>query len=135
MKLLMKRNTLGRGEHLKSEKSITGLFETGKSLSLHPIRLIYQPVPPSNNFPVKVGFAVPRKNFKRAVDRNLLKRRMREAYRLKKNLLVLSDNPGLIQGIDIMLVYQGHTIEDYNKISESIAGLLKKLAAKISKNN
>lgn len=125
----MNLSTLGRSERLKSEKSINGLFETGSSLSAHPIRLIYQTKPSVDNFPVKIGFAVPKKNFKRAVDRNLLKRRMREAYRLNKHFLI-KEGPNTLAGLEIMLIYQGLKAEDFEKISDCIKGLLKKLSLK-----
>jgi ribonuclease P protein component len=125
-------NTLGRSERLKSEKSISGLFETGHSISVPPIRLIYRFNPSSDNFAVKVGFAVPKKNFKRAVDRNLLKRRMRESYRLNKHILP-EDNTCL--QLEIMLVFQGLKTEDYDKILESTRSLLTKLSLKIPHKN
>ncbi len=126
----MNRNTLGSNERLKSEKSITALFETGKILSVFPVRLIYKFHPTAEKFPVKVGFAVPKKNFKHAVDRNLLKRRMREAYRLNKNLLV-KDEKDPLPGLDIMLIYQGNKPEELVKITSCIKELLKKLSLKV----
>lgn len=128
----MDHQSLRRSERLKSEKAISALFETGSSLSVPPIRLIYLLKSSPENIPIKIGFAVPKKNFKRAVDRNLIKRRMREAYRLNKYLItneIENANPG----IDIMLVYQGQKIEDYNKISHCVTELLKKLSLKTAK--
>lgn len=129
----MNLNTLGRSERLKSEKSISGLFETGKSLSVHPVRLIYQITTPTDNSPIKIGFAVPKKNFKRAVDRNLIKRRMREAFRQNKQLLINIETQSF-QGLDIILVYQGLKVEDFNIISNCIKELLKKLSIKSRKS-
>jgi ribonuclease P protein component len=126
----MSSNTLGRSERLKSEKAINQLFETGTSLSVNPVRLIYQMNPATEKFPVKIGFAVPKKNFKRAVDRNLLKRRMREAYRLNKSLIAKEILPSF-SCLEIMLIYQSRKIEDYDKIRLSIIDLLKKLSSKI----
>jgi ribonuclease P protein component len=126
----MKVNTLGRSERLKSKKCISALFETGSSLSVHPIRLIYILKSSPDNSPVKIGFTVPKKKFKRAIDRNLLKRRMREAYRLNK--LLLEDNSQNNQlCLEIMLIYQGQELEDFNKISNCIKKLLKMLSQKI----
>ena len=128
----MNYNTLGRSERLKSEKAISELFETGISLVVQPIRLIYQLRTSAENFPVKVGFVVPKKNFKRAVDRNLLKRRMREAYRLNKQLFIKKGSDSF-SGLEIMLIYQGQEAEDFKKISESIKALLNKLSLKTLK--
>jgi len=129
----MNRNTLGRSERLKSEKAIGELFEKGSSFSLHPIRMIYRFNSSTESIPVKSGFVVPKKNFKKAIDRNLLKRRMRESYRLNKNILT-RDNTGKITGVEIMLVYQGQKAEDYELICNCIKELLKKLALKMKKN-
>jgi len=128
----MNLNTLGRSERLKSEKSICRLFETGSHLSAYPIRLIYQSTRSTDNFPFKIGFTVPKKNFNRAVDRNLLKRRMREAYRLNKQILNIKE-PKFQFGLEIMLVYQSQKAEDFIKISDCIKILLKKLLSKILK--
>ena len=126
----MNSNTLGRTERLKSEKSISQIFETGKSLSVYPLRLIYQLKSPENNVPVKIGFAVPKKNFKRAVDRNLIKRRMREAYRLNKQILQ-GENKVSVSGLEIMLIYQGKKSEDFEKISNCLKNLLNKLSLRL----
>jgi ribonuclease P protein component len=128
----MNRNTLGRSERLKSEKAISELFETGISLIVQPIRLIYQLKYSTESSPVKVGFVVPKKNFKRAVDRNLLKRRMREAYRLNKQIL-FKEGSSSFSGLEIMLIYQGQKAEDFKKISGSIIALLNKLFLKTLK--
>ena len=128
----MNLNTLGRSERLKSEKSISLLFETGSSLSVQPIRLIFLLKSSPENFPVKIGFAVPKKNFKRSVDRNLLKRRMREAYRLNKHILI-KEGQSTLPGLEIMLIYQGQKVEDFDRICNSIKELLKKLSLKILK--
>jgi len=122
----MKRNTLGLCERLKSEKSIDSLFDKGSSLFSNPIRLIYQLQPPSESPSIKSGFTVSKKNFKRATDRNLLKRRMREAYRLNK-FLFFEDNTKIETGVEIMFVYQGRDIENYQIIHDCINELLIKL--------
>jgi ribonuclease P protein component len=128
----MNLNTLGRSERLKSERVIRELFDTGSNLTVYPFRLIYQRRTPSDNFSVKIGFSVPRKNFKRAVDRNRLKRRMREAYRLNKHFLIKKTAENFACP-EIMLIYQGHKAENFNKICDSIKELLNKLSYKIQK--
>ena len=120
--------SFSRSEKLKSDKAIASLFETGKNLSVWPIRVIYRKIQTSEKSPVKVAFSVPKKNFKRAVDRNLLKRRMREAYRLNKQLLVHGIEASLPQ-LEIMMIYQAQHIEEYEKINRSIIELLQKISS------
>jgi ribonuclease P protein component len=88
--------TLGKNERLKSRKAIECLFKEGKSFSMFPFRIIYQFNSPiiinDKNAPQKKGnlraaFSVSKKYFKRAIDRNRIKRLMRESYRLQKNEL------------------------------------------------
>jgi ribonuclease P protein component len=78
--------TFKKDEKLTSEKWIKELFAKGSSFYLHPFKVITLPHP-IEPFPHQVLISVPARTFKRAVDRNLLKRRIREAHRLNKHIL------------------------------------------------
>jgi ribonuclease P protein component len=78
--------SFGKGEHLKSRKTIGLLFQEGKQLKKYPLKMMYLPISFDDKaIKIKVAVSVPKRNFKKAVDRNHLKRLMREAYRLQKN--------------------------------------------------
>jgi ribonuclease P protein component len=80
--------TFSKEEHLCSKRYIAQLFSKGSSFNLYPLRFVYltpQEVPPGQT---QVLISVSKRYFKRATDRNRLKRQMREAYRLNKQLLV-----------------------------------------------
>ncbi len=81
------RFTFGKREKLKSRKLIGKLFTEGKSVKKFPVRLVYLQTTHTSNFPIQASFSVPKRNFKRAVDRNRIKRLLREAYRHEKNSL------------------------------------------------
>mgnify|MGYP001828477117 CR=1 FL=1 len=71
-------------EKLKSKKLIDQLFSEGQSVSAFPLRLVYLSVLFDDDVIAKTGVSVSKRNFKTAVDRNRIKRLMREAYRLNK---------------------------------------------------
>src|SRR5690349_13521323 len=83
---MTKKLTLGKNERLKSRKLIDQLFSEGKKFGIAPFRIFY--LHTSSEKPVlQCGVGVSSKNFKKSVDRNKIKRLMREAYRLQKSLL------------------------------------------------
>ncbi len=71
-------------EKLKSKKQIEQLFVEGQSVSVFPLRLVYMPTTFKENVQIKTGVSVSKRNFKNAVDRNRIKRLLRESYRLNK---------------------------------------------------
>lgn len=140
----MERNTFNKREKLKSRKAIEELFRSGSSLSSPPFRLIYREIEqttstvflPDNKkesrgtFPVLMTVAVPKKMIRKAVHRNLLKRRTREAYRLNKSSLSkLAKRKN--QHYELLLLYQATEIVDYSVIRSSIQALLFRLSEKI----
>jgi ribonuclease P protein component len=81
-------------ERLCSKKITGELFSKGSSLFLYPYRIVYLPAADANTPYPQVLFSVSKKKIKRAVDRNLIKRRMREAYRRNKTQLINSTPSG-----------------------------------------
>ncbi|CAN5674863.1 ribonuclease P protein component [soil metagenome] len=123
------RYTLGKNERLKSRKAIDQLFKEGKSLSLFPLRIIYQKmIQPQHTtvFNLQAGFTVSTKHFKKAADRNRIRRLIREAYRLQKNELQQTLSKGEIK-LDIFFIYTGKEVPDYAIIFEKIKIAIDKL--------
>ncbi|MBQ9583129.1 MAG: ribonuclease P protein component [Bacteroidales bacterium] len=109
-------------QHLAKRETIAALASHGKVLFKYPIKAYWMPTE-------DVGYAryvvtVPKKEFKRAVRRNLLKRRMREALRLNQ--------AECLQGAcgDFLLIYIAREICDYATIEAAVRDILKKSAAK-----
>ncbi|MEP7322370.1 MAG: ribonuclease P protein component [Saprospiraceae bacterium] len=122
-----------RKEKLKHRKSIKFLFEKGSSIVIHPLRLVYytQPSIPKEDVP-KFSVSVSKKNFGRAVDRNQLKRRIRESYRLNKNPLVqFCKEHGA--SLHMMWILTGNELKEYAEILLIVQRLIEKLHRKISR--
>ncbi len=78
------KNTFHKNERLCSKKAMEELFSRGRSLNRYPLKMMYIVTEYPLENQSQVMFVAPKKKFRRAHDRNLLKRRMREAYRLNK---------------------------------------------------
>ena len=100
-----------------NERQILSLLKTGQVVFRYPLKVHFQEG--AGDF----GVSVPKRNFKRAVRRNLLKRRIREAFRL---------NVGRLGGrsYDIFISYVGKQVEEYERIDKSLAQVLDDLAAR-----
>lgn len=81
-----RRNTFGKEEHLCGKTTVDELYKVGESFFLYPFRVVYQKVG-QEPVPVQCLVNAPKRKFKHAVDRNRLKRLMREAYRKNKHKL------------------------------------------------
>ena len=79
--------TFSKIERLKSKKEIDILFSDGKSISKYPIRLVYKKTDFNEKIKIRAGVSVSKRNFKKAVDRNFIKRLMRESYRKNKYIV------------------------------------------------
>jgi ribonuclease P protein component len=96
--LLASSQKFPKQERLTSKKIIEELFSKGSSVYLYPFRLQFisklsaEAVPQKSTFP-QVLFSVSKRNFKKAVDRNSIKRSMREIYRKNKSQLFTSAHP------------------------------------------
>lgn len=81
----MHKNSFPLKEHLKSKSTIERLYTTGASVTAYPLRAVFIEVPAeSQEATATILISVAKKRFRHAVDRNLVKRRIREAYRLSK---------------------------------------------------
>ena len=113
-------------EKLKSKKLIEKLFSEGKAVSSFPLRLVYLKDGETN----KTGVSVSKRNFKNAVDRNSIKRLLREAYRHNKKMLI--DNN--IEGYALMILYISKDLPDYDLLNSNTEALFSKFLDKISES-
>jgi ribonuclease P protein component len=131
-----KQFTLGKNERLKSRKQIEQLFSEGKSFPLSPFRIYYlvTPVITNSSSTLQFGAGVSGKNFKRAVDRNRVKRLTREAYRLQKKQLQEVTMQKKLQ-LNIFFIYTGKELPAFNIVREKVNVILNKLTKIVNENN
>lgn len=107
-------------EKLKSKKLIEQLFAEGTSVSKYPLKLIFLQTDFDDGILIKAGFVVPKKKFKKATDRNRIKRLMKEAYRLNKGHFFNN----LPTSFAFMFLYLGKEEADFQAISKTMEQLL-----------
>ena len=110
-------------EKLKGKILIDRLFSEGKSIKNFPLKLVYTPINKTSITTNKTGVSVPKRNFKKAVDRNHLKRLMREAFRKNKYLV----DSNLQKKYAFMFIYTANKKFDYHQITASLIHILNKL--------
>ncbi len=101
--------TFQKSERLKSKKLIESLFQNGTKKNYFPLKVFVFPQSSNVPFPIKLLVSVPKRNMKRAVKRNRIKRLIRESWRLNKNHLYQRLNEQNLTGV-VMLMYTGSEI-------------------------
>jgi len=127
---MRQRHTWTKAEKLKSRKRIEWVFKEGKSLSVFPFKLFYLLAEPTPAAPLQAGFGAGSRHFKKAVDRNRIKRLSREAYRVQKQPLI---DHLMEKGLSMALfiVYTGKELPDHSTVKARIGVALQKLIKEI----
>ena len=122
-------HSLGKSKKLKGKTTIARVFKEGSSLRKGPLRIVYLVnEDESGSSEHQMGFVAPKRFIKKAVDRNKMKRLMRESYRLQQEIIQTSDNQ-YIQG---MIMYQSPKLMEFDKMFSLMRKLLNELAKRAS---
>lgn len=121
---------LPKSDRLYADKLIKELFNEGSSFFLYPFKVLFYVKGQSDNGTGQVLFSVSKKKIKKAVGRNLVRRRIKEAYRLNKSLLELQGKQ-----ISIGLIYVSSDLMEFAEIQPKMISILKKLSQILSQNN
>jgi len=121
---------LPKSERLHAEKLIKELFSEGSSFFLYPFKVLFYVKGESEKGTVQVLFSVSKKKIKKANQRNLVRRRIKEAYRLNKSLLTLDS-----KDISVGLIYVASDLMEFSDLQSKIIPILKKLSTVIAQND
>lgn len=121
----MKQFAYARGEKLKRRKLISGLFAHGRPVSVPGLRLVFQPSP-GNDSVMQMGVGASSRHFKKATDRNRIKRLLRETYRLNKPALI-SHLSATGQPMVAFIIYTDKGLPEFQALNSKMQVLLNKL--------
>lgn len=127
---MMVRHTFGKAERLKSRKSIDALFKEGQRFNMGSIRVLYRKVAQPG---IRVGVGVSARQFKLAVERNRVKRLLRESYRLQKQ--ILASVVEHCKGVDIFFIYTAPDMPVYSALAPQVEKILTKLNTILAKES
>lgn len=126
--------TLKKQERLRSKLSIQKLFKSGHHFNIYPLKIIWIFSEKKRTFPVQVLISVPKNNFKKAVDRNYIKRIIKESYRQNKHILydklIFSE-----KNLNFAIIYLSKEIIKYHDLEKKIIRMLNRLIKEHEKNN
>ena len=123
-------HSFSKSEHLCGEKRITRLFTQGEAFIAYPLRVVFIIEQKTDTEEASVLVSVPKKRFKRAVKRNRLKRIMREAYRLNKQVIIDKLKEKQLQ-LHVAFNYVSDDELDYATIEKKMKISLQRLIDKI----
>ena len=123
------RYSYNKVEKLKSKKLIEQLFSEGEAVSVYPLRLIYIESSFDEDVKLKVGVSVSKRNFKKAVNRNKIKRQLREVYRLNKPIYFNN----ITTQYAFMILYIGNEIPNFKDLENIMKLLFERFLIKVSK--
>lgn len=123
-------NSYAKAEKLKSRKALNALFTGGKSFAVFPVKVFWMPAAPNSGQPIQAGVGVSARHFKKAVDRNRIKRLLRECYRLNKHSL-LATLEAEEKKVVVFFLYVGKELPDYTTFNEKMQQALTKLEEQI----
>jgi ribonuclease P protein component len=130
---MSKTYTFTKEERLCNKKLIDELFHNGSSFLCYPFKVSWLIVNEPLQFPAQVLFSVSKKRYKRAVDRNLIKRRIREAYRLYKQQYLYTGLQDTEKKIIFSVGFIGKEISSYELIDKKMLKLLNELSGAVVK--
>lgn len=122
-----------KSERLTSQKEIQALFTDGQSFHSFPFRIVWKFSDKPGSQPARVVISVPKRKFKRAVDRNLIRRRIKEGYRVHKQILYDHLNQAEMNLV-FMLMYTHSEILDFNELEGEISKLLARFKQEVKVN-
>jgi ribonuclease P protein component len=122
------KHTHPKIEKLKSKMIIEQLFSEGNSVKVFPLRLIYMEAVFDKDIQLKIGVSVSKNLFKKATERNRIKRLLREAYRLNKSLLFNN----ITTQYAFMILYIGSEIPDYKTLDIKMKLLFERFLTRVS---
>ena len=122
-------NTFSKAERISAQREIDLLFSEGASFIAYPLRVIHLQKQPFSGVPCSVLISVPKKRLKHAVDRNRIKRLVRESYRLNKRSFIDFIQTQTI-GFLIAFVYVGNGVASYSEIETAVQKALRILTKK-----
>ena len=117
--------TFHRTERIRLKRQIESLFREGQSVHVYPVRAVWLDIP-YDGVPARMMVSVPKRIFKRAVDRNLVKRRIRSAYRLHRDEIIVPEG----QTRHYAFICTAKTMPEYAEIEAAVRVVMAKTAAR-----
>ncbi len=128
------RFTFNHSERLKFRKHIETLFQNGEAFSVYPFRVVYNNtnLRTAQDAPARAGFSVPKKKMRHAVQRNRIKRLLKEAWRMQKHLiypLIATDRQ-----LHLFFIFVGKEIPDWPSTEKAMSKIVANLQVKFKQN-